>query len=70
MKVGDKVILKSSISLKKRKGEIYEIFEIDNMTTKFYRIDVNGEKLTIFNNELIELDIEEIRNDKLNQLGI
>jgi|AACY02.14.fsa_nt_gi hypothetical protein len=77
MKVGDKVIVTKSIAgVFKQKAVIDGI----NETLKFYRVELTesttlsgGRTCNIFyhsGDETIELDLQEIRNDKLKDLGI
>jgi hypothetical protein len=78
MKIGDKVLVwKNNWYDKiKKKGKLVEIFEIDNKPV--YRIYFYNEKgrwesscnIFTYQSETIELDIEEMRNDKLKKLGI
>lgn len=78
MKVGDKVLVWKNhwYDKIKRKGKLVEIFEIDNKPV--YRISFYNEKggwesgcnIFTYQSETIELDIEEMRDMKLKQLGI
>ena len=76
MKVGDKVIVTKSIA-----GVFNQKAIIDgiNEPLKFYRVELTesttlsgGRTCNIFqhSDESIKLDIQQIRNDKLNDLGI
>jgi hypothetical protein len=71
MKVGDKVIVTKTIS--KIYNEKAIITYIDPQK-RFYRVTKSNTKdsYNIFNHtgESIELDLQETRNDKLNDLGI
>jgi hypothetical protein len=76
MKVGDKVIVTKYIAgVYNQKAIIKGI----NETLKFYRVELiesitnsGGRTCNIFeiSNESIKLDLQETRNDKLNDLGI
>lgn len=79
MKVGDKVIVTKNnwFTAKpnlKRKGTLVKIFQVDNKT--IYRVYFYDEKskytdgcnIFIDNGEIIELDIQEIRDIKIQQL--
>jgi hypothetical protein len=76
MKVGDKVIVTKRIAgVYNQKAIITGI----NETLKFYRVELTegqtlsgGRTCNIFqhSDESIELDIQQTRNDKLNDLGI
>ena len=78
MKVGDKVIVTKNnwFTDLKRKGTLVKIFQVDNKT--IYRVYFYDEKskytdgcnIFIDNGEIIELDIQEIREVKLKELGI
>ena len=76
MKVGDKVIVTKHVA-----GVFNQKAVIDgiNETLKFYRVELTesttlsgGRTCNIFqhSDESIKLDIQQIRNDKLNDLGI
>ena len=76
MKVGDKVIVTKNnwFTDLKRKGTLVKIFQVDNKT--IYRVYFYDEKskytdgcnIFIDNGEIIELDIQEIRDIKIQQL--
>ncbi len=76
--VGDPVIVYKPIWMINifKCGRLYEIFELDNRVVyRVYFYDRNGRWLSgcnifTYQNETIELNIEEVRNTKLNKLGI
>jgi hypothetical protein len=78
MKVGDKVIVTKNnwYTDIKRKGTIVKIFEVDNKTVyRVYFYDEEGKykdgcNVFPYQGENIELDIQETREVKLNELGI
>jgi|APCry1669188910_1035180.scaffolds.fasta_scaffold52160_2 hypothetical protein len=77
MKVGDKVIVNKPVSgVYKQKAVIKGINERLNFY-RVYRVELTesttlsgGIACNIWEGETIELDLQETRNDKLNELGI
>ena len=69
-KIGDKVIVTDNLSGKIFKGEIVEIKEDGIWPYLIESESYGGKHRENFNDKYLTLDIERIRNEKLEQLGI